>query len=254
MPNSRAATAVEPMTGTTGDSAASVLILAGGSPHAHDFEAIGRSLVDIITDEGHRATVVDHPDAAAPLLTPPGPADRPDLLVMHGLWWRMEGSAYDRWRSDHGYATSDTWRSAVSDYVAGGGPLLAMHTTPICFDDWPEWGDIVGGAWQWGVSSHPPLGPVAAEVAGDHPIVAALPAELQLRDEVYGDLALRDGIGILLEARRHPDDSRQPIGWVHRFGRGSVVYDGLGHDEQSLGDPDHRRLITQAMRWLLDNR
>ncbi|MDH3292752.1 MAG: ThuA domain-containing protein [Acidimicrobiia bacterium] len=229
-----------------------VLVLVGGSPHAHDFGAVGRVLVDIARTEGHDVTLVDHPDAAAESLWAPDPIGRPELLVVHGLWWRMDGPAYDRWRPDHGYTTSPEWRDAVSDHVAGGGPLLALHTAPICFDDWPEWGNIVGGAWQWGISSHPPLGPVTAMVVDGHPVTAGLPPELRLRDEVYGDLAVRDGIDVLLRARRHPDDDLQPIGWVHRFGRGRVVYDGLGHDARSLTDPAHRRLITQAMGWLLE--
>ena len=229
-----------------------VLILAGGSPHAHDFDAVGQALATIARDEGYDATLIDHPEQAVAALTAAIASDRPDLLVLHGLWWRMDGSAYDRWRPDHGYATTEAWREAVSNYVADGGPLLAMHTAPICFDDWPEWGDIVGGAWQWGISAHPPLGPVAATVVPGHPVVDGLPTELRLRDEIYGDLAVRADVEVLMRARRHPDDELQRIGWVHRFGRGRVVYDGLGHDARSLTDPDHRRLITQAMDWLLD--
>lgn len=228
-----------------------VLILAGGSPHAHDFDGVGRALVATAREAGHDVTLVDHPELAVPMLTSQPTSDRPDLLMIHGLWWRMDGPAYDRWRPDHGYVTTEEWRDAVSGYVAGGGSLLALHAAPICFDDWPEWGDIVGGAWRWGISSHPPLGPVAATVVDGHPVVDGMPTELRLRDEIYGDLAVREGVDVLLQARRHPDDALQPIGWVHRFGRGSVVYDGLGHDARSLTDPDHRRLIAQAMAWLL---
>lgn len=231
-----------------------LLVLAGGSPHAHDFGAVGETLIEIGVDLGCDVTLVDHPEKAVEPLTTADPSDRPDLLVVHGLWWSMEGSAYDRWRPDHGYVTSERWRNAVSSHVFGGRPLLAMHTAPICFDDWPEWGDIVGGAWQWGVSSHPPLGSVSASIVPGHPVVDGLPAELTLRDETYGDLALRSDIEVFLRARRHPDDELQPIGWAHRFGRGPVVYDGLGHDAESLSVPDHRRLINQAITWLLAGR
>ena len=229
-----------------------LLILSGGSPHAHDFDAVGEALADIGREADHDVVLIDHPDEAADLLAANGPAaEPPDLLIVHGLWWRMHGDAYDEWRPDHGYDTSDSWRDAVTTYVADGGPLLALHTAPICFDDWPGWGDIVGGAWQWGTSSHPPLGPVTAEVVPDHAVVDDLPGELSLIDEVYGDLAVAPDVEVLLRARRDPDDDLQPIGWVHRFGRGRVVYDGLGHDALSLTDPHHRRLIAQAIDWLL---
>lgn len=125
-----------------------------------------------------------------------------------------------------------------------------MHTTPICFDDWPQWGDVVGGAWQWGVSSHPPLGPVSVAVIPGHPVVEGLPHRLELVDEIYGDLDMRDDVEVFLRARRHDDDRPQPVGWIHRFGRGRVVYDGLGHDVASLSDLGHRRLIVQAVDWV----
>jgi len=226
-------------------------MVVGGSPHAHAFGPVGEALADIGRDQGCRVTLVDHPEKAVESLGSPSASDHPDLLVVHGLWWRMEGEAYDRWRPDHGYMTTEGWRNAVSGYVSAGGPLLALHAAPICFDDWPEWGDIVGGAWQWGTSSHPPLGPVSAAVLPGHPVVDGLPTELTLDDEIYGDLAVADDVEVFLQARRHPDDDVQPIGWVHRFGRGDVVYDGLGHDARSIRDPDHRRLISQAMAWLL---
>jgi type 1 glutamine amidotransferase len=38
--------------------------------------------------------------------------------------------------------------------------------------------------------------------------------------------------------------------WTHRFGSGRVVYDGLGHDAASIRQPDHARLLTQALAWI----
>jgi hypothetical protein len=240
---------LEAMTGTTSEQR-HVLVLAGGSPHAHDFAANGEALVDLVNRCGHRTISVDHPDRAAEVLTRESATI--DAVLINGLWWRMNGDAYDRWRSDHSYTTSEDWRRAITGFVAAGGGLLAMHTTPICFDDWPEWGDVVGGAWKWGVSSHPPLGPVEAQIVGDHPIVSGLPDRLTLIDEVYGGLDLGDDIDIFLEARRTPDDDLQPIGWVHTFGHGRVAYDGLGHNVASLTDPVHERLIAQSLSWVLD--
>jgi type 1 glutamine amidotransferase len=225
-----------------------VLLVVGGSSHAHDFHAIGDALAALLTD--HCWTVIrsDHPDSAAVRLS--DKSDEIDVVVVHGLWWRMEGEAYDRWRDDHGYVTSERWREAMTRYVDGGGGLVALHTAPICFDDWPEWGDIVGGAWQWGVSSHPPLGPVSVAVVPGHAVVEGLPDLLRLNDEIYGDLDVRDDVDVFLIARRHHGDRLQPVGWAHRFGRGLVVYDGLGHDAASLTVPDHRRLIVQALEWV----
>jgi uncharacterized protein len=226
-----------------------VVVLAGGSPHAHDFAATGGALAELAEDLGHDVIVTDDPDVAAGLLT-----SDVDALVVDGLWWRMEGEAYDRWRSEHAYSPPTATRAAITAHVHGGGGLLAVHTASICFDDWPEWGDVVGGAWRWAVSSHPPLGPVSAHVVGAHPVVDGLPKTIELRDEVYGDLELRDDIEVLVTARRSPDDEPQPVVWLHRYGDGRVVYDGFGHDMASIRQPDHTRLLAQALTWISGDR
>jgi hypothetical protein len=227
-----------------------VLVLAGGSPHAHDFVATGAALTELCTDLGHTARSIDDPDAAAAILA--SPPDAPDALVVDGLWWRMLGEVYDPWRADHSYSTPPNTRDALSSFVRRGGGLLAVHTSPICFDDWPEWGDVVGGAWQWGVSSHPPAGPVRARVVAEHPVTAGLPCEIELVDEVYGDMSLRDDVEVLAVARRDPGDDEQPVVWTHRYGAGRVVFDGFGHDVASIHDPTHARLLAQALAWVLE--
>jgi len=224
-----------------------VLLLAGGSPHAHDFAATGAALAELITDCGHDVRLFSDPDLAAQAL-----ASSPDAIVVDGLWWLMGGEAYDTWRPDHGYSPSDATRSALVEYVRSGGGLLAVHTTLICFDDWPAWGDVLGGAWQWGVSSHPPVGPVAVRVVTDHPVVAGSPITIDLHDEVYGDLEIRSDVEVLAVARRHDDDADQPVVWTHRFGSGRVVVDALGHDPASIRHPDHARLLVQGLNWTLE--
>lgn len=223
-----------------------VVLLAGGSPHAHDFTATGATLASLFTDVGHDVRCFSDPDLAAEAL-----ASGPDALVIDGLWWRMQGEAYDSWRHEHGYSPSHATRSALVEYVRSGGGLLAVHTTVICFDDWPVWGEVLGGAWQWGVSSHPPVGPVAVRVMADHPVVAGLPPTIGLHDEVYGDLVMRDDVEVLAVGTRHEGDADQPVVWTNRFGSGRVVVDALGHDPDSIRHPDHARVLVQGLNWTL---
>lgn len=222
-----------------------VVVLAGGSPHAHDFAAIGDALGDLLAGHGIEVERFDHPDRAAARLD----EGDVDALVVDGLWWQMLADVYEPWRS-HAYSTPVQTRTSLAGFVADGGGLVALHTTPICFDDWPEWGDVVGGSWQWGVSSHPPLGPVMATIVAVHSVTAGLPDVVTLTDEVYGDMAVRDEVEILATARRTPDDADQPVLWTHRYGHGRVVFDGFGHDPESIENEDHARLIVQAVDWV----
>lgn len=224
-----------------------VVVLAGGSPHAHDFEAVGRALADQLAARGDEIVLVDHPDRAAREL-----GDGADALVVDGLWWRMLGDVYDEWRAEHGYSPSTQTRAALDSFVRDGGGLVALHTTVICFDDWPGWGELLGGFWRWGVSSHPPKGPVAAKLVCEHPVVRGLPDTIELDDEVYGDLAIEGEIEVLATSRRHADDADQPVVWVHRHGAGRVVVVGFGHDADSIRHPHLARLVGQGLDWVTE--
>ncbi len=221
-----------------------VVVLAGGMPHAHDFTAIGDALAALYRDCGHDVDVVDHPDLAAARLS-----DEVDALVVAALFWRMRGRAYDAWRPQWGYATPPATRRAISEFVGGGGGLIANHTAVICFDDWPEWADIVGGSWRWGVSSHPPPGAARVAVVAGHEVVDGVDDSFEIVDEVYGDLDLGADIEVLAVAKRSPDDTDQPVAWGHRYGGGRVVYDGFGHDATSIVHPHNARILLRALDW-----
>ena len=222
-------------------------MLAGGSPHAHDFAASGAALTHLATSHGHEVVRAAHPDDAACVLE----GGSFDAFVVAGLWWRMRGAAYDAWRDDWAYETSATTRRAIASFVHDGGGLVALHTAPICFDDWPEWRDVVGGVWRWGTSSHPPYGPVTASVvAPDHPVMAGVPARIELCDEVYGGLDVGADVHVLATARRTPDDDDQPVAWAHAFGTGRVVYDCFGHDGASIAHPHNAVIIADALVWV----
>ncbi len=220
-------------------------VLAGGSPHAHDFASTGAALVELAASAGHRCELIAHPDDAVSAL------DALDALVVCGLWWRMLGDVYDAWRAEHAYSPPEATRAALDRFVRDGGGLVAVHTAPICFDDWPGWRDVIGGAWRWGVSSHPPRGPVAATLVTEHPVLAGLPPVMQLDDEVYGDLDVRDDVEVLAVARRDADDDDQPVVWAHHHGAGRVVFDGFGHDADSIRHPDNARLLRNGLAWVL---
>ncbi|MEN9504738.1 MAG: hypothetical protein RI958_664 [Actinomycetota bacterium] len=228
----------------------SVLVVTGGPDHAHDFRSSSDALAQVLAATGAQVRIVDHPDAVNDLL--PGQFD---ALVVNALRWQMLHDRYDHLRGDWGYRTPVTTRDTIRSFVAAGGGLLGNHTASICFDDWPEWGAILGGAWDWERSSHPPCGPVTARLASaeaaSHPVVQGL-TELSLIDEVYGDVRLDPAAQVLMTARRTPDDTEQPVVWSHRYQAGRVVYDGFGHDAASLLDPRHQVLLQQALRWITE--
>lgn len=218
------------------------VVLTGGPP-GHPYDITAGHLADILDGAGYKASVTDDVEGCFAAL------DEYDLLAVNALRWRMLDDRYAAVRPDHGFSLSADGREAVAAFLRRGGALLASHTAPICFDDWPGWGDIVGASWRWGQSSHPPLGPAAVEVRTDaHPVVAGVAAEFEVIDEIYGHMDLASDVDPL--AWGTAGDGRQPVLWAREAGGGRVVYDALGHDERSFAVEAHRQILEQAVRWL----
>lgn len=222
------------------------VVLSGGL--THDFPATTARLAGLLAEQGVEAEVRTDVDAALGAL--PGAA----LLVVNALRWTMTGpgtpETYRAQAAQEGASPSPAARDALAAHLAGGGGLVGMHTASICFDDWPGWGDALGGAWVWDRSHHPRIGPeVAVSVAAEHPLVTGLD-DFTVVDEVYSDLALRPGVEGLLTAP-HPgtDEPRHPLLWAREHGGGRVVYDALGHHPPSYDVPEHAEIVRRAIRW-----
>jgi type 1 glutamine amidotransferase len=182
-------------------------------------------------------------------------ASRPhDLLVVSALRWSMSHSdRYEPHRAQWAYDIPEAARQAITAHLLGGGALLAMHTASICFDTWPEWEEMLGGRWVWGQSGHPPYGPVQTRVVQpQHELMLGV-GDFDSRDEVYGNLRLAASVQALSESR--PEGGAwMPTAWCNQWRGARVFYDALGHDMDSFATPAHRRLLTNALDWLLGDR
>lgn len=225
------------------------VVLSGGL--THDFPATTARLAGLLAESGIDVEVHDGTagvDSALRAL--PGAA----LLVVNALRWTMTGDGTPeryRERADaEGASPSAPAREALATHLAGGGGVLGMHTAALCFDDWTGWADTLGGAWEWGRSRHPPVGPeIGVRIAARHPLVEGLD-DFSLVDEVYGDLRTRPGVEGLLDAvQPGTGGPAQPLLWAREHGGGRVVYDALGHHPPSYDVPEHHEILRRAIRW-----
>lgn len=221
------------------------VVLSGGL--THDFPATTACLTALLESSGVTAEV--HTDVDAALTALPGAA----LLLVNALRWTMTGPGTpERYRAlapEEGASPSGPARAALDAHLAAGGGVLGMHTAALCFDDWPAWGATLGGAWEWGHSQHPPLGPpITVSVAGGHPLTTGLD-DFVLVDEVYGDLRLEPDVTGLLSAPQPGSGAVQPLLWAREHGGGRVVYDALGHHPPSYDVPEHAEIVRRAIDW-----
>ncbi len=172
-----------------------------------------------------------------------------DLLAINALRWTMtQHEKYDAERPRWGLDLSAAGRAAIEAHLARGRGLVGLHTASICFDTWPGWRDVLGGAWVWGRSYHPPKGPVAVAINPTQPLAAGLD-DFSVDDEVYYHLDRLPGLDIWAEA--DAGAGPQPFVWSHHSGPGRVFYDGLGHDVASMETPAHQALLARGLTWAL---
>lgn len=225
------------------------IVYAGGINHP--FETAAPALAALLRDVGFAPAITFDAAAATSSLVRAPEA----LCVVYALRWSMtQHEKYAPHRAEWAFSTPPSMRDAIRTHVARGGALLAVHTASICFDDWPEWQEILGGGWTWGVSHHPPLGPARATPVAGAPLTQGL-GGFELVDEVYAQLAIAPASTVIAhaEALSPPADAAvdgvQPVAWLHEYGRGRVAYDALGHDAASLNESTHRRLLQRAALW-----
>ncbi len=227
------------------------LLIAGGLFHAAQDNV--PSITRILQEQGIGTDVEEDIEAACQRLA----GGEYQLLTVSALRWRMADAKYDPHRERWALALSEQAREAIRAHLRSGKALLALHAASICFDDWPQWGEIVGGRWVWGQSGHAPYAGVEVrfDAAAQDSLAAGLPP-FQCQDEVYERLWLAPDVVPLAHARNLTGNAGQPgdwapVLWSRQWEGGRVVYDALGHDAQSLDHPVHQQLIARAAAWAL---
>jgi type 1 glutamine amidotransferase len=218
------------------------LIYTGGI--SHPFEQAAPVLAQLLNEVGFAAVVSFDLNAIVAALQD----DPQALLVIYALRWGMtQHEKYAPDRAQWALQIAEPARHAISGHVRGGGGLLGIHTASICFDDWAEWPQVLGGGWQWGISHHPPLGPVEMTLDAAHPLAQGLP-NFSLMDEAYTQLAVSPAAAIVARVTA-AGGVAEPAVWTHQYGAGRVFYDSVGHDGASLSERTHRQLLQRGARW-----
>lgn len=217
------------------------VLLTGG--WAHPADATVEPLVDLLGQAEFDTTLTEAVEALPPLL-----AEGVDLLVVNACRFRMLDERYsDAQRHEWAIEATPLMRRAVLDHVGAGRPLLGLHAAAICFDDWPEWAGVLGGAWQWPGSGHGPVAPFEVTPRPDHPVTDGI-EPFTVEDECYEHLAVAPDASPFLtgtvQGRTHL------LGWTREEGSARVAYSALGHDRRSLDEPAHQRLLGRILSWL----
>ncbi|HET7568753.1 MAG TPA: ThuA domain-containing protein [Gaiellaceae bacterium] len=227
-------------------------VLTGGPYHpvADQFEVVAERL-------GDRA-VVELRDGVSAL----DDLDGCDLFVAAGLHWTgMDGlpQSGPPW-PDGVAATSyrspdERRRQAFADYVSSGKPLLAWHGGTGSFDDWPEFGRLLGFRWVWGTTSHSAYDRWRVEVEPTgHPAVAGAES-FDVTDELYYDVEFAEDMRVAVHATADYDGAKRPMVVTAEGGRapgaGRTAFLANGHDMRAFDAEPFLRIVVNTVDWLL---
>jgi type 1 glutamine amidotransferase len=139
-----------------------------------------------------------------------------------------------------------------------GKGFIGVHSATITFLSWPEYGKMIGGYFDghpWGEFD----APLVVEDA-KFPGMARLPRRFNLKDEIYQikDFS-RDRVRVLLRLdASQVDRSRKGVRrtdndfaviWARNFGKGRVLYNGLGHRQEVWDRSDIQQMWLEMVQW-----
>jgi type 1 glutamine amidotransferase len=140
----------------------------------------------------------------------------------------------------------------------GGKGFLGIHSAAITFTRWPEYGAMLGGYFDghpWGVFDAPLIVEDPA-----FPGLGHLPRAFTLRDEIYQikDFSrARVRVLVRLDAGKvdltrtgvRRKDGDFAVVWAREYGKGRVVYNGLGHTAEAWDRPEIQTMWRELVLW-----
>ncbi|WP_372730606.1 ThuA domain-containing protein [Novosphingobium sp.] len=230
--------------------------------------------------DGITATMVDQP-AAARLMNPEGMRGF-DALVLYD----MPGLDFEAPENAPLYLEpDDALKSGFRALLEQGTGVVALHHALAGWPTWGEYHEWLGGQFFYhpGTSRGRPVSDSGychdvtheVTVAADHPVTARLPASFTLTDELYLGQVYEDSVTPLLrssasftrdhfwsaenavrgemysrEGWNHPPGSNL-VGWAKQALGSRIVYLQPGDGPAAYDSPDYRRLVENAIRWVV---
>ncbi len=162
--------------------------------------------------------------------------DKYDAVVLHFMNWEQP-------------APPAAARQRLQQRVREGMGLALLHFACGAFQDWPEFAELAGRAWDPKLRGHDPYRRFEVEIAdAEHPITRGL-EPFAVVDELYTCLTGSRPIHVLAKARSQVDGKDYPMAFTLEYGKGKVFHSVLGHDSQALSTPGASALLRRGIAW-----
>lgn len=194
--------------------------------------------------------------------------DGADLFIAAGMVWPELDKPLpaEAWKqagiTAHPYTRpTESQKDAFRRYIGSGRPVLTLHGGILCFEDWAEYGRLLGFRWHWGFTGHSRYAEWPVKVAtGTHAVVAGVD-DFRVHDELYFNVVIPPDANVQVHARAQCAEWVEfpmmmtlegPAGRI--AGAGRSAYLANGHDLRSMEPAGIRQLWLNTLRWLLETR
>ena len=209
-----------------------VLAVTGFDVGSHQWQE-STKLVQAILQETGRFDVTISRDKE--VFASPSLGDYGTVVLSYGFWEEAD--------------PSEQAKAGLLKYVQNGGSLVALHFACSSFQDWEEYGVLLGRVWKKGVGGHGPYGEFAVNIKDtEHPITKGMD-DFKTEDELYAKLDGDEEIEVLASAYSDWSMKVEPIVFVKRYGQGRVVQNVLGHALDSKQNASYQKLLCRGVEW-----
>jgi len=137
----------------------------------------------------------------------------------------------------------------LARFVRQGGGAVLVHFACGAFQEWPEFVQLAGRAWNPKLRGHDPHGTFRVDIVDpQHPIMRDFPS-FDVTDELYTCLAGETPITLLATAVSKVDQKPYPMAFVLPYGQGRVFHSPLGHDVRAFNTPAVGELFRRGTAW-----
>ena len=214
-----------------------VMVITGG--HSYQVNEFNDMLSSL--GEKYATRVVSFPEAYDQFL--PDNRDQYDVLVFYHMWQKF----------------TTTEAENLAETISSGKPLVVLHHSICAFDDWPEYWKIVGGKYfhrptvvngkEYPACSYKHDLRFTLKIADPkHPVTKGL-KDFEVLDESYLGYYVDPEVTPLLTTDE--GSSTPVVGWTKKYGKAQVVTLQSGHDSNTFGNPDFRKLLKQAIQYVV---
>lgn len=152
-------------------------------------------------------------------------------------------------------------RAALAGFVARGGGVVALHAAGdgSHTDSWYT-STIIGADYVGHPGGAHQFQPARIIIdQPDHPTMADVTLPWSPVDEWYSYAASPEARGMTVLARIDEASYRpgsrlamgtHPVIWINPSTDGRVFYSALGHSPETYDDPNYRRILANAIRWV----